>query len=35
MSDAPLIQLGDGWAIAPSIDALGDGRAPASDRIPG
>lgn len=23
--DAPLIQLGDGWSIAPSIDALGDG----------
>ena len=23
--DAPPIQLGDGWAIAPSIDALGDG----------
>ena len=23
--DAPLIQLGDGWAIAPSVDALGDG----------
>lgn len=24
-TDAPLIQLGDGWAVAPSIDALGDG----------
>jgi quercetin dioxygenase-like cupin family protein len=23
--DAPLIQLGDGWAVAPSLDALGDG----------
>ena len=23
--DAPLIQLGEGWAIAPSVDALGDG----------
>jgi quercetin dioxygenase-like cupin family protein len=24
-TEAPLIQLGDGWAIAPTIDALGDG----------
>lgn len=24
-TDAPLIQLGDGWAIAPGIDSLGDG----------
>ena len=24
-TDVPLIQLGDGWAISPSIDALGDG----------
>lgn len=24
-TDAPLIQEGDGWAIAPSIDSLGDG----------
>jgi uncharacterized cupin superfamily protein len=24
-TDAPPIQLGDGWAISPSIDALGDG----------
>lgn len=24
-TDAPLIQLGEGWAIAPSIEALGDG----------
>jgi uncharacterized RmlC-like cupin family protein len=24
-AEAPLIQLGEGWAIAPSIDALGDG----------
>jgi uncharacterized cupin superfamily protein len=23
--NAPLIQLGDGWAISPNIDALGDG----------
>ena len=22
---APLIQLGDGWAVSPNIDALGDG----------
>lgn len=25
-SDAPLIQLGDGWSIAPSIEALGEGK---------
>lgn len=24
-ADAPMIQQGEGWAIAPSIDALGDG----------
>lgn len=25
VDDAPLIQLGEGWAIAPSVDALGEG----------
>jgi uncharacterized RmlC-like cupin family protein len=24
-TEAPLIQLGDGWAISPGIDSLGDG----------
>ena len=24
-ADAPLIQLGEGWAVSPSIEALGDG----------